>query len=101
MIKLVLGIVFFSFVCSDYIGFSFSGAGARIAQEAALAQALIEGLSPSGEKIIPNVISGASAGTLNAVAVNAVLKSKANGDKKFTWNDYTNIFVWFKRWKYF
>jgi len=25
------------------------------------------------------------------VAVNAVLKSKANGDKKFTWNDYTNI----------
>ncbi|MCK4232183.1 patatin-like phospholipase family protein [candidate division WOR-3 bacterium] len=76
------------------IGFVFSGAGARIAQECALTEALIEGLIPSRREIRPDVVAGASAGALNAVAVNAILKTKdgkAGNDQAFGWEDYKKI----------
>jgi predicted acylesterase/phospholipase RssA len=71
------------------VGFVFSGASARIAQEAALTQALVEGLTPSGRKILPDVLAGASAGSLNAVMVNAILDPR----KDFDWDFYTQEFL--------
>lgn len=70
------------------IGFVFSGAGARIAQEFALTKALMEGLTPSGNQVRPDVTAGASAGSLNAVAVNAILKNRKQGKVSFGWRDY-------------
>lgn len=73
-------------------GFAFSGAAARIAQECALSEALIEGLTPLGRKIVPDVVSGSSSGALNAVAVNAVLMFKeTNGRKGMGWETYKSI----------
>jgi predicted acylesterase/phospholipase RssA len=76
------------------IGFVFSGGAARIAQEAALSKALIEGLTPSGRQIRPDVLAGTSSGALNTVAVNAILKTKdgkAEKGKEFTWEDYNEV----------
>jgi predicted acylesterase/phospholipase RssA len=74
------------------VGFVFSGAGARIAQECALSEALIEGLTPSGRKIRPDVVAGTSAGALNAIAVNAVIRSKEQPQAPaFSWDDYQRI----------
>ncbi len=74
------------------VGFVFSGAGARIAQECALSEALIEGLTPSGRKIRPDVVAGTSAGALNAIAVNAVIRSKEQPQAPaFSWDDYKRI----------
>lgn len=75
-------------------GFVFSGGAARIAQEAALSQALIEGLTPSGRLIRPDVLAGTSSGALNAVVLNAILKTKdgkTEKGKEFTWEDYKEI----------
>ncbi len=52
----------------------FTGAPARIAQEAALAEALMEGDVPGCPPISPVMVVGSSAGAINAVAVNAVLR---------------------------
>ena len=71
------------------IAFVFSGAGARIAQEAALTQALIQGLTPSRRKIIPDVVAGASAGSLNAVMLNAILDPGNN----LGWDFYVKEFL--------
>jgi len=76
------------------VGFVFSGASARIAQLAALAEALIEGYTPSQRKVRPDVMAGASAGSLNAVAVNAILKTKdgkATPKHAYTWDDYKEL----------
>lgn len=35
---------------------------------------IVQGLTPSGQKIRPDTVSGASAGSISAVALNAVLK---------------------------
>ncbi|MBD3285709.1 hypothetical protein GF359_04555 [candidate division WOR-3 bacterium] len=67
-------------------GFVFSGAGARIAQECALSEVLIKGLTPSGEKIVPDVMSGSSAGAINIVAINAILDPGV----EFGWEEYKN-----------
>lgn len=75
-------------------GFVFSGGAARIAQEAALSKALIEGLTPSGRQIRPDVLAGTSSGALNVVVVNAILKTKDGNTEKgkeFTWQDYKEI----------
>lgn len=66
------------------IGFVFSGAGARIAQECALTRVLVE-----DKNIVPDVVAGASSGALNAVALNAILKYRADPNPWFTWDDYT------------
>ncbi len=55
-------------------GFAFAGAAAFIAQEAALAKALMEGKA-LGRTIRPDVIAGTSSGALNAVVVNAILRT--------------------------
>ncbi|MBD3286319.1 hypothetical protein GF359_07210 [candidate division WOR-3 bacterium] len=76
------------------IGFVFSGGAARIAQECALTEALVEGLTPSGKKIRPHVLAGTSSGGLNAVALNAILKTKdgkASRGEGFDWSDYRNL----------
>ncbi|TKJ44408.1 hypothetical protein CEE36_01310 [candidate division TA06 bacterium B3_TA06] len=74
------------------IGFVFSGGAARIAQECALTKALMEGLTPSGRKIRPDVVAGTSSGALNAVAVNAILKTKdGKAGKGMSWEDYKKI----------
>jgi len=75
------------------VGFVFSGGAARIAQECALTEALIEGLTPSGVKIRPDVLAGSSSGGLNAVALNAVLKTKdgKSNANRFGWDDYKDI----------
>jgi predicted acylesterase/phospholipase RssA len=71
------------------IGFVFSGAGARIAQEAALTRTLVQGLTPSRREIIPDVVAGASAGSLNAVMLNAILDPGNN----LGWDFYTKEFL--------
>jgi len=50
-------------------------------------EALVKGLSPSGEKIVPSYLSGASSGFISAVALNAILEQE-NG---FTWDDYKEM----------
>jgi predicted acylesterase/phospholipase RssA len=73
-------------------GFVFSGGAARIAQECALTQALMEGLTPYSRRIRPDVMAGTSSGALNAVAVNAILRSKDKSDAtSFDWEDYKEI----------
>ncbi|MCP4698126.1 MAG: patatin-like phospholipase family protein [Gammaproteobacteria bacterium] len=70
------------------IGFLFSGGGALIAQELALAKALIEGLYPQGRKVSPAIhaeearagtIAGASTGAISSVFINAII------EKRLTW----------------
>ncbi len=55
-------------------GFAFAGAAAFIAQEAALAKALMEGKT-LGRSVRPDVVAGTSSGALNAVVVNAILQT--------------------------
>ncbi|NNM66474.1 MAG: hypothetical protein HKM06_00530 [Spirochaetales bacterium] len=57
------------------IGFAFAGAAAFIPQEAAIAKALLEGLTPLGRIVRPDVIAGTSSGALNAVVLNAILRT--------------------------
>jgi predicted acylesterase/phospholipase RssA len=71
------------------IGFVFSGASARIAQEAALTRALLQGLTPSGRKIVPDVIAGSSSGSFNAVMLNAIL----DPSRDFDWDFYVKEFL--------
>lgn len=79
-------------IINPKVGFVFSGAAARIAQECALSEALIEGLTPLEKKIVPDVVSGASSGALNAVAVNAVLRSKnEQSGSRFDWGVYKSL----------
>lgn len=74
------------------VGFVFSGGAARIAQECALTQALIEGLAPWSKSIRPHVVAGTSSGALNAVAVNAILRTRdGKAERSFTWADYKKI----------
>jgi hypothetical protein len=74
-------------VAKDVIGWAFSGAGSRIAQEAALAEALVLGLTPDGKKIIPDIIAGTSSGSLSLTALNAILSPKS----KYSWSDYRDL----------
>jgi len=71
------------------VGFAFSGAGGRLAQHLALMETLIKGYSPSGKKIRPSYLSGASSGAISAVLLNAILETE---DRKLsngiTWSDY-------------
>eukprot|EP01116_Phalansterium_solitarium_P024033 TRINITY_DN8674_c0_g1_i3.p1 TRINITY_DN8674_c0_g1~~TRINITY_DN8674_c0_g1_i3.p1 ORF type:complete len:330 (+),score=82.00 TRINITY_DN8674_c0_g1_i3:194-1183(+) len=62
------------------VGFAFSGAGGHIAQQVALMESLVLGLTPSGQMIRPTHISGVSAGAINAVALNAILKTMDTND---------------------
>ena len=75
-------------------GFVFSGAGARIPQLYALARAVVEGTYPdparpgrTGPPVAPDVIAGASSGSLNAVAVSAILSGR------FSWDQYREVLV--------
>ena len=54
----------------------FTGAAARIAQEAALAEALMEGDVPGCQPLSPVLVIGSSAGAINAVAANAILRHR-------------------------
>ncbi|NNM54996.1 MAG: hypothetical protein HKM05_09770 [Spirochaetales bacterium] len=68
-------------------GFAFAGAAAFIAQEAALAKALMEG-KVMGRSVRPDVVAGTSSGALNAVVVNAILQTidgKASRGGEFRW----------------
>jgi len=71
------------------VGFAFSGAGGRLAQHAALMESLVMGLHPSSNKVRPSYITGASSGSISAVALNAVLQTMdGKMDPPFTWDDY-------------
>lgn len=79
---------------SGGIAFSFSGAGGRIAQHLALMEALVTGQNPSGNKIRPDVVAGASSGAISAIALNAILKTQEqNITDGFGWDDYKEL-VW-------
>eukprot|EP01090_Pellita_catalonica_P007360 TRINITY_DN17942_c0_g1_i1.p1 TRINITY_DN17942_c0_g1~~TRINITY_DN17942_c0_g1_i1.p1 ORF type:complete len:324 (+),score=45.48 TRINITY_DN17942_c0_g1_i1:3-974(+) len=78
--------------CFGKIGFAITGAASKIGQEAALIQALVEGHTPSGKKIIPDLITGASSGSLSAAALNAVLSTKNN----FSFADYYDLLGTFR-----
>ena len=68
------------------IAFVISGAAAFIGQELALCKALIEGLYPDGEKIIPVTLAGASSGSLSSVMVDGILRNKADSTKGVNWD---------------
>jgi len=73
-------------------GFAFSGAGGRIAQHAALMEVLVKGLYPQGKPIRPAYITGASSGSISAVALNAILQYEDNKSKTgFTWDLYKEL----------
>jgi predicted acylesterase/phospholipase RssA len=92
-IFILLFVFFYNKVLSSGgLGFAITGAASRIGQEAALLEALVEGLTPSGVKYRPNYISGASSGALSAVALNAILQTEDfNLVPGFTWNDFKQI----------
>jgi len=71
------------------IGFAFSGAGGRIGQHVALAEALLEGKYP-GPPIRPGYLSGASSGAITSVLLNAVIEHKEKGIGNFTWDYVKN-----------
>jgi len=73
------------------IGIAFSGAGGRLAQHLALADVLINGLNPSGQKIRPSYLSGASSGAITSVALNAILETEEKGTGTFTWDFYRGL----------
>jgi len=74
------------------IGFAFSGAGGRISQHLALMEVLLKGLNPSGIKIRPSYLSGASSGSLSAVALNAILQTEdQNISGGFNWDDMKQL----------
>lgn len=58
------------------IAFSFSGAGGRISQHAALMSCLVNGTFPSGTPIRPDYLAGASSGALSAVLLSAILQTQ-------------------------
>ncbi|MCP4698127.1 MAG: hypothetical protein GY862_14930 [Gammaproteobacteria bacterium] len=63
------------------VGFIFSGGAAFIAQELALAKALIQGSYPEGRKVCPDVhaggvIAGASTGAISSVFINAIIEER-------------------------
>ena len=72
------------------IAFVISGAAAFIGQELALCKALIEGLYPDGEKIIPVALAGASSGSLSSVMVDGILRNKADSTKGVSWDKLEN-----------
>ncbi len=78
------------------VAFVFSGAAARIAQQAVLMRYLVQGKAFKGWKpIIPKVLAGASSGAISVVALNAILISEGlvGGKLKgnFSWTDYEDI----------
>ena len=68
-----------SLKASNGIAFSFSGAGGRISQHAALMSILVNGTYPGGVKLRPSFLAGASSGALSAVMLSAILETQ---DKK-------------------
>jgi predicted acylesterase/phospholipase RssA len=81
------------------IGFVFSGAGSRIAQELVLMRYLVEGRAfkeDSPKPLIPSVLAGTSSGALSAVALNAILATEGlveapRGAVGFSWDDYETL----------
>jgi len=73
------------------VGFSFSGAGGRISQHAALMSCLINGTYPLGQKIRPSFLAGASSGAVSSVMLSAVLQCQETGKCGITWTDYLNL----------
>jgi len=74
------------------IAFSFSGAGGRISQHLALMESLIKGTNPTGIKVRPNVLSGASSGAISAIALNAILYTEDhNVPNGFDWDTYKEL----------
>ena len=62
------------------VGFAFSGAGARIAQHAALMSALVNGTYPGASgPIRPVALAGASSGALSAVMLSAIIETQERG----------------------
>eukprot|EP01114_Cavostelium_apophysatum_P012857 TRINITY_DN2980_c0_g1_i1.p1 TRINITY_DN2980_c0_g1~~TRINITY_DN2980_c0_g1_i1.p1 ORF type:complete len:342 (+),score=61.73 TRINITY_DN2980_c0_g1_i1:104-1129(+) len=77
---------------SGGIAFAFSGAGGRIAQHCALMESLVRGLNPSGKQVRPDVLSGASSGSISAVALNAIIYTEEhNLTNGFGWDDYKEL----------
>jgi len=74
------------------IAFAFSGAGGRIAQHYGLMEALVKGLYPSGVKIRPSYLAGASSGAISAVTLSAILQTiEQNLTSGFTWEDARDL----------
>jgi predicted acylesterase/phospholipase RssA len=81
------------------IGFVFSGAASRIAQEMVLMRYLVQGeafKSRSAGPLVPAVLAGNSSGALSAVALNAILASEGLVESKgrtgcFSWRDYEEL----------
>jgi len=73
------------------VGLAFSGAGGRIGQHIALAEALIEGTYPGAQPIRPGYLSGASSGAITSVLLNAVIQHKETGVGNWTWDVIKSI----------
>ncbi len=79
------------------VAFVFSGAAARIAQQAVLMKYLVQGKAfKDGTPVIPSVLAGASSGGLSVVVLNAILLSEGlvEGpalETRFSWTDYEQL----------
>jgi len=79
------------------LAFVFSGAAARIAQQAVMMRYLVQGKAfKDGKTLVPTVLAGASSGAISIVALNAILLTEGlveGGELKerFSWSDYEQI----------
>jgi predicted acylesterase/phospholipase RssA len=80
-----LFVLFVATIQGQGIGIAFSGAGGRIGQHIALAQALITGNYPGAVPIRPSYLSGASSGSISSVLVNAIIESEETHRINWTW----------------
>jgi len=77
---------------SSGVGFAFSGAGGRIGQHLALMESIVKGLHPSGTKIRPSFLSGASSGSISCIVLNAILETEdRNIPNGVTWDLYKKL----------
>jgi|GEM_PF-3194179 len=79
------------------IAFVFSGAAARISQQAVLMRYLVQGKAfKDGRTLVPSVLAGSSSGALSIVALNAILLSEGLVEgavlkDRFSWEDYEQL----------
>lgn len=71
--------------------FIISGAAAFIAQELALVSTLFNGDSPSGIKVKPDLLAGASSGSLSSVVINGIIANMENPQKGISWDEIKKI----------
>jgi predicted acylesterase/phospholipase RssA len=73
------------------VAFVFSGAGGRLGQLVALAEALINGTYMTGTPIRPSCFAGASSGAIVAVAMSAILETTEQQVPGITYGEFHDI----------